>query len=283
MSNEKYICKLCNYTTNRLDHWKKHINSYKHHCGKNRKYECICGKKYIHSQSLSRHKIYCNVVQSQAIVSPSFFVTSLDAPDQKFDTMVDLMRTMLQQNHEMIQKMVPSKIINNTQNNTNNFNLHFFLNETCKNAMNIHQFMNSLDINLNHMDSVIEYGLPCTLSNIVSDALDKLHETERPIHCTDIKRQIFYVNAATEDTPHWVKDEKKDILYGKIKGLSNFMIRLIDEWSKENPGYQTDDKVSMVYLKLVKNLMDTLETSRTKMLRTISQSCKLETKIQQIK
>jgi hypothetical protein len=144
---------------------------------------------------------------------------------------------------------------NNNNNNSHNksFNLQFFLNETCKDALNISDFVKSIKPSLEELESTGRLGYVEGVSNIILKNLTTLDTSRRPIHCTDIKREILYV----KDNDEWIKEQDdKPVLTKAIKVIANENIKNISEWRKENPGCtDSDSRKNNMYLKIVSNAM----------------------------
>ena len=188
-------------------------------------YECeICGQPYITNSGLWKHKKNC----------------VLPITDKQ------MMMTLIKQNaelHDKIIELCKTGVTNNTVNtNSHNktFNLQFFLNETCKNAMNISDFIESVVLQLSDIDNIGEVGYAKGMSNIIISKLNSLGETKRPIHCTDVKREVMYV----KDEDKWEKDankEKMRLLIRKMdKKLTPLMIAFSNNHKKE---YHTDAEI----------------------------------------
>jgi hypothetical protein len=288
LNSSKYICTSCNFKTNIKHNWTAHLATSKHkrntiHGGK---YICKCGKSYNHSSALSRHKKTCDSsINVLSFIEQKYHQNNFETHD---GLIVTTLKTLFKQNQEFMKSLVPSVINNGHINVTNNsqinnqFNLNVFLNEHCKNAMSINDFVKSIDLNVNHLEKVLQNGLTHTLGDVVSNALQELDETMRPIHCTDLKRQIFFVNMFDETIhqcgPVWEKDEDTKIIFSTFKAISNLMIGLLDQWQRKNPGFQCDDNVSVVYLKLVKSLMVLLEDYKIKLIKNIAPYCAIDKK-----
>ena len=209
-----YFCKECNYTTKRKDGFQKHLKSKRHlkminGYDEKYKYECkFCSKKYIHCAGLSRHKKTCKIKNQEEKKNKDDIIAK--------DREIEKLRKMLEKKDEQMRKQQAedkkekaemrqtistlAKNKGNTQNNT--FNIQVFLNEKCKNAMPLLEFVKDLqfkltDINPERPASSIE-----SLSKCITDKLDDMEETERPVHCTDQKRLVFHV----KDASGWTKD-----------------------------------------------------------------------------
>ena len=150
-------------------------------------------------------------------------------------------------------KTINNNTNNNTINNNQQFNLNFFLNETCKDAMNITDFIKSIQLNVQDLEKVGELGYAEGISRLLVRGLNELEVTKRPIHCSDLKRETLHI----KDQDKWEKDNSnQDMLKKAIKDLSNRNIMLFDDWQKLNPGYdQYDNKNNDIYLKMLVQAM----------------------------
>ena len=257
----KFICEICEYKTNRNSQYERHIKTSKHFENKNKKlydkkYKCICGKKYNHRQSLSLHKKTCNYKDQEEV--------DCDKPITK-----ELVMQLIQQNqnlqemlHEQYNKMYEiakeGKVIttNNNNNNTtnnNNFNLNVFLNETCKDAINLTDFIESLNVKLQDLEYTAKTSYAEGISKIFINGLSSLNVPDRPIHCSDAKRDILYI----KDQDAWEKeDENKTKLTKAIKIVGHKNMKQISEWQKANPEYNNpDSKQNDRYQEMLCNAM----------------------------
>ena len=263
---KKYYCELCDFKCSKLSNYNIHIETYKHKNHendnkmvkndnvlsiKNAKYECFCGKKYNHQSGLSRHKKKCQKNNEQIVV----YQEKDDEPSDK-----ELIMMLIKDNSEL-RSMMMKVIENGTNNTTNNnmitntnsnnkaFNLNFFLNETCKNAMNITDFVDSIKLQLSDLIEMGDIGYVEGISKIIMKNLNALDETERPIHCADEKRETIYI----KDEDKWEKEghERKKIK-NTIKKIANKNIRLLPQFKEKYPDYNDADSIhSDQYSKIV--------------------------------
>ena len=168
----------------------------------------------------------------------------------------ELILMLVKQNTELMEILkngAPNHTINNNSCNTNSlnktFNLQFFLNETCKDAMNITDFVKSIKLQLSDLEKVSELGYVQGISNIIATNLKALDITERPVHCTDKKREIMYV----KDEDKWQKeDENNTKIRNVIKSVSNKNIRLLTQFKEKYPDYNdAESSNSDKYSKMV--------------------------------
>lgn len=258
----KFYCDLCNYNTDRYSQYTRHLNTSKHkqinetyNKNQNKKYNCSCGKYFSHRQSLSLHKKKCNILNGVEDIDKDQPITKelvlqLIKQNQKLQEMLH------EQHNKMFEIAKEGKsITNNTTNNNNNnqFNLNFFLNEQCKDALNLMEFVDSLNVQLKDLEYTASKGYAEGISNIFINALSDLNVHKRPIHCSDSKREILYI----KDNGEWKKeDEDKSKLTKAIKIIGNKNMKQISEWQKAYPEYNDpSSKQNDKYMKMLCNAM----------------------------
>ena len=259
-SDSKYYCKYCDYGTSKKCNYNTHVLSAKHKrithdynmgqkSAKNQptksqhvikeKFICSCGKDYQHRQGLWKHKKKC-------IEDKIYDSESVKGPSDK-----ELIMMLIKDNSEFKNMMM--KVLENGTHNTNShnksFNLQFFLNETCKNAMNITDFVDSLKLQLSDLEKVGDVGYIEGISSIIIKNLNALDVTERPIHCTDKKRETMYI----KDEDKWEKDDDKRIkMHKMVRKVANKNINMISEFKELHPEYRKcSSRVSDQYNKIV--------------------------------
>ena len=243
---DKYFCNFCNFKCNKNSDWLRHIDTLKHQNTKNtneitpknaRSYACDCGKKYKHASSLWNHKKKCNHESDHAQES-SIVHTKIDS---------NMVLELIQQNKELQKQLVELAhtrqdiTINNSSNNnnSNHLNISVFLNEHCKNAINFSDFINNIQVSREDLQNNAQLGFVGGISKIITDNLKLLTIHERPIHCTDIKRETLYIR----DENSWKKD--KDFVQEKlnraIQEVSRKSVMSLMEWKQTNPDYADMD------------------------------------------
>jgi hypothetical protein len=147
---------------------------------------------------------------------------------------------MEQQKHILLQYNEITKIIPKIGNTTINqkFNINVFLNEQCRNALNIEDFIDSIKISVEELDKIKMNGLADGLGSAIITNMQKLKLEERPIHCTDLKREILYIKNNNE----WNKDETHNCIKSAIKSISSKPYNALRQWIDENPDYINDEK-----------------------------------------
>jgi len=253
---KKFYCESCDYTTCRSSQYDRHLITSKHKKStvgnkkvpksSNKKCSCDnCEKNFSDRSGLWKHKQKCQPIQI----------------DNKFPNN-DINTELLKENNELKKLMIEvvKNGTHNTMNNNNNtnsnnkiFNLQFFLNETCKDAMNIMDFVDSIKLQLADLEHVGSIGYVEGISNIITTNLKALDVTQRPIHCTDTKREVLYV----KDDNKWEKEnEEKKTVRKAIKHVAHKNFKLIQEFKQKYPDcVESDSKKSDQYNKLIVEAM----------------------------
>ena len=255
---QKFSCNLCDFNTCKKNEWNRHILTRKHmdrtileqNSSPKINYSCRkCNKTYAARNSLWYHEKKCNYLNepepTNEVISPCHKWPPPDEPSLKemFIKVVEQNQAILLENQEMrklLQETIPKigNTTNNTtnNNNTNNFNLQFFLNEQCKDALNIMDFINQLQLNTTDLDMVGRLGYSEGISKLFIRGLKELDVYKRPIHCSDLKREILYV----KDKDSWEKDnDEKNKMKNAIKYIAAKNFKQINEWREKNP--ESDD------------------------------------------
>ena len=218
---------------------------------------CHCGKEYRWLSGLSKHKKLCINLIKETVEDD---ITDKDLIVMLIKDNKDIMQALVDMS-KSIQQPITNNTITNTNSNNTSFNLNIYLNETCKNAMNITDFVNSIKPTLSDLEYTGKRGYIEGISNIIVNSLKALETTNRPIHCSDIKREILYI----KDNDVWEKDdEEKLILTKAIKTIANENIKNINEWKIKNPGCtDPNSKKNDLWLKIVSNSMCGLTKEET--------------------
>jgi hypothetical protein len=257
----EYYCEICDFKCCKKYSWERHIGTSKHKkevdgndLGQKKgkkgqiEYNCEkCNKIYQTQAGLWKHKQKCSHTNDNENNDTD------NNNNHEIKELKELMKYLMKENSEL-KTMMFEVIKNGTHNNTTNshnksFNLQFFLNETCKDAMNIMDFVNSLKIELSDLENVGKVGYVNGMSSIIVKNLNLLDETKRPVHCTDTKREVMYV----KDENKWEKeDENKKNIRKLIKHVTHKNTKLFKEFKQKYPGCeQSDSKYSDTYDKLI--------------------------------
>jgi hypothetical protein len=234
-----------------------------------------CDKGYNDRTGLWRHKKNCKP-NNQTIISNKK-LNELDK-DELIITLLKQNADLIKGQQDMMIKLTENGITNNSNNTTNSnnnaFNLNFFLNETCKNAMNINDFVDSIKLQLTDLISVGELGYVEGISNIIVKNLNALDITERPVHCTDKKRETIYI----KDENKWEKDESDKKIRKLIKNVAYKNQKLFPEFKEKYPDYNdSNSKYSDQYSKIViESLADNDSLKEDKIIKNISKAITID-------
>lgn len=247
----RFYCKNCDFKCYQKIDWDRHIARPKHLISKDgneiskivdeKTYFCDCGKKFKTNSGLWKHKKNCHIKNDD----------TKNKPELTDKLIIDALLKIIQ-NGTNNTTTTTTNSHNNIDNKT--FNLNFFLNETCKDAMNISDFVSSVKVSLDDLENTGRQGYVEGITNIVLKNLNKVEQNMRPLHCSDLKREVFYI----KDNDEWQKENtEKPILTKAIKVIANENIKQIKNWRDKYPGCtDADSKKNDLYLKIVSNSMN---------------------------
>jgi hypothetical protein len=264
--SNKFCCEICNYNTSRKSNMDSHFKSAKHQKelnGTNFKQKLsnniltceICNKTYQTSAGLWKHKAkgICNIKNTNSEMGSAEDSDIIQT--NEIHELKEFMKYLMKENTDMKTMMMEvikngTNHITNTHTNSHNkaFNLNFFLNETCKDAMNIMDFVESIQLQLSDLEKVGELGYVEGISNIIVKNLNELDVTQRPVHCTDKKRETIYI----KDENKWEKDDEKNKIRKMIKRVASKNQRLLLKFKEMHPDcIKYHSKYSDQYNKLI--------------------------------
>ena len=267
---KKYYCEKCDYNTNDRKDWKKHILTQKHkrdtidikkseksandntmiHLIEPHKYVCsICNRSYKFNSGLSRHM---KKVHLEKTIIDSSEKLLLQQQQEQISQLQQLLNNTLENNKKTMDDLIP-KLGNNTFNTTNNnkMTINLFLNEHCKDAINLSDFLDQVKLSLEDLVYTKHNGYSKGISNIFVKHLNDLKPTERPIHCSDIKRLQFYV----KDEDKWEKDTEHSKIDQSIQNITRKQIKKIKDWESKHPNWNEDDKKTDMYMSMIQQVM----------------------------
>tara|TARA_B110000444_G_scaffold82935_2_gene78380 strand:+ start:2251 stop:3213 length:963 start_codon:yes stop_codon:yes gene_type:complete len=271
-----FSCIACNFNCGKAGDYNRHLLTAKHKIlymtngitsitqitsnDKNSdSFDCLCGKKYKHKSSLSKHKKSCAIVEYELNKNNE---KTLAIGSINEETIMKLIqenkdiKQMLYTQNETTNKLIDiiPKVINNTTTNNNiinnnqKFNINIFLNEKCKHAIDIKDFISQIQLTLENLDFSKKEGLEAGLTNVFIENMKKLSLYERPIHCTDTKRDTLYIKADDK----WAKDTDKSKIKAALKTLNKSHFRLIKQWLDNNPNYMEDPSKQDYFARILK-------------------------------
>jgi hypothetical protein len=262
---QHFICEFCDFKCSKQSNYTIHLLTRKHKMKQNEtktdaenadnvfyKLQCPnCLEDFNSRTTLWRHKKKCpeKVASINIIQDQTELVQYLMKENSEFKQL------MIEQNNKMFELAKNSAHNNNNTINSNNktFNLQVFLNETCKNAININDFIEQLQVSITDLEETGKLGFTEGISKIFINGLKQIDIPDRPLHCSDLKRETIYIKNNNE----WTKDSDENLLLvNAIKRVSNKNMKQITEWQKVNPEYKdSSSKINDRYLKIVSESM----------------------------
>ena len=264
-----FICELCDFVSSKECNLHKHFSTRKHqervmeivlsskkmpkNAALSHDYRCVkCDRNFATNSGLWKHKKVCiNAVSA----------TNSNENKEEIAKLTTLITQLMTQNTELIKKIgTTNNTINNNTNTNNinkskNFNIQFFLNETCKDALNISEFVESLKITLEDLDFSRKNGVVSGITDVMIKGLKQLDVTKRPIHCTDKKRETMYI----KDNAKWEKDETHDKMKNTIVKIADKERSALQQWAIDNPDWIETEQKQIEYLTMVRSICEPIE------------------------
>jgi hypothetical protein len=294
-STKKYVCEHCDFSCSKESDYTRHLMTLKHqkaniaNSGGATQYDCeLCSRIFKHASSLSRHKKKCASAEKKEIIvedaeggeAEEGLVKILIKENMDFKNIIlelvknngDLQKQMME-----VCKSNTTTNINNNHSNNKTFNMQVFLNEQCKDAMNIMDFVNSMTLELSDLEDVGEVGYVEGISKIIIRKLNELDVCKRPIHCSDFKREIMYV----KDMDVWSKENNTfDKIRKAIKYVTKKNSDLLIPWIQKYPsGMNIDHPHNDIYMRLMNQAMGGRESfleSENKIIKKISKAVQID-------
>ncbi len=276
-NTEKFSCEYCDFKCSRLAEWNRHITTAKHINRINgiqktpktpKIHKCNCGKEYKYSRGLWEHKKKCSYELNEELSSKDVYISTDKSQDSSltlellkqnqdfqqimkeqnkmYDKLYKENKQMRENQHKMTEQMLEiaknSGNTNNSHNTTNNitnkFNLNVFLNETCKDAITLNDFIKSIELNTTDFARTGEIGFVKGISHVMVERIRDMEPHNRPIHCTDLKRETIYI----KEDEKWEKDDaNKTKLRQAVKEVAHKNQQQLYPWQDENPNYEILD------------------------------------------
>lgn len=304
---DKFLCNNCDYFTSYKYNYDKHLLTAKHQkntfCqplatfsnqkyekvlkSMNEKFECkVCNKIYKDKTGLWRHNKKC-LSKIQENLSNKELMTKLIEQNMCLITQNQEFKDLIKQQNQTIIQIAEKNVsnynnISNNNINNNNFNINVYLNETCKNALNISEFIDTLVVSLDDLADTARLGYVEGISKIFIKGLNNIDVHNKPIHCSDLKREVLYI----KNNDMWIKEtDKKPILTNAIKTVAHKNLKQITEWQKLNPEYlDPDSKQSDEYQKILFNVIsgstqEETENNYSKIVRNVAKKTVIDKQI----
>jgi hypothetical protein len=310
---KKYICKSCDYSTSSKKDFNKHLGTAKHkktedatscedfsnnthpEIPNNMIFTCVnCDRQLKSRSGLWRHKKICINEKDSEISCVEIVEQKPDKESELKDIIITLvnenkeMRNMVTEQQKTFAEMIPKLGNNTTNNNTNTntntinnnqkFNINVFLNEKCKDAINMTDFIKSISVTLEQLDFTKTHGLEKGISQVIMDNMNKLSLYERPIHCTDAKRETLYI----KDNDTWEKDKDKTKIKQAIKKTSNKNYTALTNWTKENPNFMKDDDKQAFYARAISIVGKSIDKVDDKIVKKICSNTYLKESLESV-
>lgn len=243
----KFCCKVCKYSTQKQSQWSRHLLTLKHKTrNKKKALICECGKIYMYNSRISKHQTTCVVHIKSKINNKELIETILKENNEFKQLLIEQNKTMM----EMAKKS--NTTINN--NNTNNFNLQFFLNVQCKDALNISDFLDSLKIEIKDLQDTGRLGFVEGVSKILLKRLKSLDVNKRPIHCSDEKRESLHI----KDNNIWEKEtDEYEKVKSVVRSITHKNIQAVTLYHNEHPDCRkSNSKHNDEYLNILINIIN---------------------------
>jgi hypothetical protein len=288
-----YSCIVCDFLTCNKKDYKRHLLTNKHknltnpndeHPPTPKEFKCKCEKVYKHSSTLSRHKRTCSFIHKNAEGETDSLGEVENKQEDNNNELITLLITQNNQLQELLIKqsqeyqkqlieLIPklSSNNNNTINSNNKVDINIFLNEKCKDAMTMNEFIKKIDVSINNLFMTKDKGLAEGISNLFIENIKKLSLHERPLHCTDVKRETLYIKNDT-----WEKDDKKTFIKNAIKRVSIKQSKSLTKFKEEKPNYMNNQKDKDDFINIVRTTTESLDDKEDKVIRNLCKSVYLK-------
>jgi len=252
-----YNCNICDYKTNQKGHLTRHLKTKKHknkemvHNGSclgiktDDRRICECGKEYKYHQGYYRHKKTCNYKKQESK-----------------EELSDLVFKLFDENKELRNQI--SELIPKVGNNNKQFNINVFLNEKCRDAISMKDFVENITITMRDLDFTKENGNIKGITNIITNNLNKLSLYKRPLHCYDKNKKVLYIK-----NKEWEEDEDYKQINAIIASVETRQIKQLSKWTHENPDYMQSETKQHEFIKIVNSTMVDDPDIRDKIIKTL--------------
>ena len=296
-SSKNYICDSCNFVSYNKKDFNRHLSTSKHMNNINKttnnitikdnkteknSFSCECGKIYPYRSSLYNHKKKCVSIKTNNDIENNelkVLVCKLinennEIKNRLIEENIELKKQLIDKDKQ-ISCLIPKigdNIIHNNINQT--FNINFFLNEKCKDAINMNEFIEKIQRSINNSDFKTHKNLDKELNNLIIENINELGIFKRPLHCTDVKKETLYI----KDNNNWYRDENKDNIKKVIKNTSSHHYKVLNKWIDKNPDIQYDENKKDSFAKSLSVLGKDLDKSNTKLIKMICNNTYLNDK-----
>ena len=267
-----FECINCNFKTCKKNDYKRHLLTDKHKrlqnndkSGvENKKYICECGREYKYRQGLYNHRKTCKGEKKETAI-----IENEENVDYK-----SMFLEMINENKELrktISELIPK--VGNTinSNNKQKFNINVFLNEKCKDAISMDEFIDKIEVSMKNLLTTKEKGQVYGISNIIMENMNKLSLYERPLHCTDKKRETLYVK-----NNEWEKDDNKEHINKALKKVESKQLKNLNVWLETHPNYMNNHVEQEEFAKLMSECGKSIDDGREKIIKKLCDNVYIE-------
>lgn len=264
-TKKKFHCIICDFKCNNKRDYERHEMTRKHKNKQNdnkktpespkkvkadETYKCVnCSKIYRYKSGLSRHKTKCNMM----VVNKDIIIKK--TANKEDDVTSEMLKQLVTQNQTLQKQLIElskkQTTVNYNDCHNKKMTINVFLNEACKNAMNLTDFVNGVQVSLNDIMYTKEHGYAEGISNIFVKHLQNMPPTERPIHCSDSKRLQFYI----KDENKWEKDDSHVKIDKSIQDLTMKQMVTVKKWEEEHPNYLHDEQLLQEWHSMIQEIM----------------------------
>ena len=288
----KYCCEKCNFLTSRKSHLERHFLTDKHKYSnmeikKDQKvpnvFSCNCGKIFKTNSGLWKHQKRCKFIEEELVKDISLNSKSdiceelnenqdykemffkIMEENTEFKNLLITQQRQIMDQQKQIGELIPR--IGNNNNNTlkQRFNINIFLNEQCRDAINMDDFLKQIEVSMQQLDLTKTKGITEGLSNVFIENMNKLSVYERPLHCTDTKRETLYI----KENDIWEKDGDKSRIRAAIKQASATQYKTMQKWIDANPDYMEKPEKQVYFIDMVRNCGKNIEDIDDKIIKRI--------------
>ena len=304
---KQYICEECNFSTLNKKDYSRHLLTSKHlnihntnintisDCNKpkinknsdisNNLFTCECGKTYPYRSSLFNHKKKCIIIDNIKLIQNENHEDLKELVCKLMNENKKIKNRLIEENKELkkqltnkekqIDELIP-KIGDNiiTNNYNQNYNINIFLNEKCKDALNINEFIEKIQTSIDLIDFKNQENLTEELNDLILDNINELGIFKRPLHCTDIKRETLYI----KDNNSWFKDDNKNKIKKVIKNATSHQYKALHKWIDENEDIQDDEIKKDCFAKNLSSLGKDNSKINTKLIKSLCSTTYLKDK-----
>jgi len=283
-----FCCKKCGFTSRNKKDYTRHLSTTKHKMdnmdntksnAKNprRAFECVCGKTYKYNSGLSKHRKKCTRNSKEENIKNIESTTASSSAAVS----AEMLNKLVEQNNTLMEKVIElskdRQVINYQDCGNKKMTINVFLNQECKNAMNLTDFVENVKVSLEDLKYTKEHGYIKGISNIFAKNLQDLDPKERPIHCSDKKRLQFYV----KEEDKWEKDMANAKINKTIEDITIKQIKRIKEWERKHPDYLKDERLLQEWHRMIQQITgsgndDELERSKEQIKKSLGNTIEIK-------